>query len=116
MNNDLFQQARSAYVEKDYETALADFTECLKDTSVALAPGEIGLLYHQIGNCLVKLHDPNEAIHAYSQALHDNAYDALGSVAYNLGTVYASRSSLRRLKIRSTRRATKPIWGSATPT
>ena len=38
MNNDLFQQARSAYVEKDYETALADFTECLKDTSVALAP------------------------------------------------------------------------------
>ena len=91
MNNDLFQQARSAYVEKDYETALADFTECLKDSSVALAPGEIGLLYHQIGNCLVKLHDPNEAIHAYSQALQDNAYDALGSVAYNLGTVYASQ-------------------------
>lgn len=91
MNSDLFQQARSAYMEKDYETALADFTECLKDSSAGLAPGEIGLLYHQIGNCLVKLHDPNEAVHAYSQALQDNAYDALGSVAYNLGTVYASQ-------------------------
>lgn len=91
MNNDLFQQARSAYVDKDYETALADFTDCLQDASAALAPGELGLLYHQIGNCLVKLHDPNEAIHAYSQALHDTAYDAHGSVAYNLGTVYASQ-------------------------
>ena len=69
MNNDLFQQARSAYVSKDYETALAQFTNCLQDTSAALAPGELGMLYHQIGNCLVKLHDPNEAIHAYSQAL-----------------------------------------------
>lgn len=91
MNNDLFQQARTAYVAKDYETALADFTDCLKDSSAGLAPGEIGLLYHQIGNCLVKLHDPNEAVHAYSQALQDSAYDALGSVAYNLGTVYASQ-------------------------
>ena len=60
MNNDLFQQARSAYVEKDYETALADFTECLKDSSVALAPGEIGLLYHQIGNCLVNFTIPTK--------------------------------------------------------
>lgn len=91
MNNDLFQQARSAYVDKDYETALADFTDCLQDASAALAPGEVGLLYHQIGNCLVKLHDPNEAIHAYSQALYDADYDAHGSVAYNLGTVYASQ-------------------------
>lgn len=91
MNNDLFQQARTAYVAKDYETALADFTDCLKDAAAGLAPGEIGLLYHQIGNCLVKLHDPNEAVHAYSQALQDTAYDALGSVAYNLGTVYASQ-------------------------
>lgn len=92
MNNDLFQQARSAYVMNDYETALAQFTECLQDDSVALAPGELGLLYHQIGNCLVKLNDPNEAVHAYSQATADAAYDAIGSVNYNLGMVYASQS------------------------
>ncbi len=91
MNNEIFQQARSAYVGKDYETALAQFTECLQDDSVAKAPGELGLLYHQIGNCLVKLNDPNEAIHAYSQARVDSSYDALGSVSYNLGMVYASQ-------------------------
>lgn len=90
MNSELFQRARSAYVAKDYETALAQFTDCLQDTSSPLAPGETGLLYHQIGNCLVKLNDPNEAIHAYSQAGIDSAYDALGSVNYNLGMVYAS--------------------------
>ena len=65
MNNEIFQQARSAYVSKQYEVALEKFTECLQDTSVSKAPGELGLLYHQIGNCLVKLNDPNEAIHAY---------------------------------------------------
>ena len=91
MNNEIFQQARSAYVSKQYEVALEKFTECLQDTSVSKAPGELGLLYHQIGNCLVKLNDPNEAIHAYSQALIDESYDALGSVGYNLGMVYASQ-------------------------
>ncbi len=91
MNNDLFQQARTAYVSRDYETALAQFTECLEDTSIAPKPGEIGLLYHQIGNCLVKLDDPNEAIHAYVQAVKDTSYDAVGSVNYNLGVVYASQ-------------------------
>lgn len=92
MNNDIFQQARSAYVGKDFETALTQFTICLQDTEVEKAPGEVGLLYHQIGNCLVKLNDPNEAIHAYSQALVDESYDALGSVSYNLGMVYASQN------------------------
>lgn len=91
MNNEIFQQARSAYVTKQYDVALEKFTECLQDTSVSKAPGELGLLYHQIGNCLVKLNDPNEAIHAYSQALIDESYDALGSVSYNLGMVYASQ-------------------------
>lgn len=91
MNNEIFQQARGAYVAKDYTAALTKFTECLQDTSVEKAPGEIGLLYHQIGNCLVKLNDPNEAIHAYSQAKVDESYDAMGSVSYNLGMVYASQ-------------------------
>lgn len=91
MNNETFQVARSAYVSKDFQQALGKFTECLQDTEVAKDPGEVGLLYHQIGNCLVKLGDPNEAIHAYSQALLDEAYDAAGSVSFNLGNVYASQ-------------------------
>lgn len=90
MNNELFQQARTASAAKDFRQALDLFTQCLQDASSPLAPGEAGLLYHQIGNCLIRLKDPNEAIHAYTQATADTAYAALGAVNYNLGMAYAS--------------------------
>ncbi|WP_139653370.1 tetratricopeptide repeat protein [Raoultibacter phocaeensis] len=90
MNNEIFQHARSAYASKNYEAALAAYTQCLQDVSHPLAPGEMGLLYHQIGNCLVKLDDYNEAIHAYTQATADSVYDAVGAVNYNLGMAYAA--------------------------
>lgn len=90
MNNELFQQAREAYARKDYEGALSAFTQCLQDAGNPLMPGEAGLLYHQIGNCLIKMKDCNEAIHAYTQATADAAYDACGPVNYNLGMAYAA--------------------------
>lgn len=90
MNNELFSQARLAYKSKDYPSALALFTQCLQDESCALAPSETGLIYHQIGNCLVKVKDYTEAIHAYTQALGDNFYDAQATVNYNLGMAYAA--------------------------
>ena len=90
MNNEIFQHARQAYEAKDYERALQEFTNCLQDTSNPLAPGEMGLLYHQIGNSLVKLNDYNEAIHAYTQSSADTSYDASGTVSYNLGMSYAA--------------------------
>ena len=90
MNNQIFQQARSAYASKNYEAALGAYTQCLQDVSHPLAPGEMGLLYHQIGNCLVKLDDYNEALHAYTQATADSTYDAVGAVNYNLGMAYAA--------------------------
>ena len=90
MNNEIFQHARQAYQEHDYETALGSFTQCLQEDPESLRPGEMGLLYHQIGNCLVKLNDFNEAIHAYTQATADNAYEACGIVNYNLGMAYAA--------------------------
>lgn len=90
MNNEVFQQARASYARKDYEGALAAYTRCLQDAGHPLAPGELGLLYHQIGNCLIKLRNPNEAIHAYTQATSDAAYDACGAVNCNLGMAYAS--------------------------
>ena len=66
MNNVLFQQARQAYITKDYVSALEGFTQCLQGAAAgeSLAAGELGLLYHQIGNCLMKLRDYEEAIHA----------------------------------------------------
>ena len=90
MNNELFDRANERYRLRDFRGALLTFTECLQDAQSPLAPGEMGLLYHQIGNCLVKLKSPNEAIHAYTQATADPAYGALGTVECNLGMAYAS--------------------------
>ena len=90
MNNQLFQQARSAYAQKDYQGALEAYQQCLQDAANPVAPGEAGQLHHQIGNCLVKLKVPNEAIQSYTQAIADEAYDARGAVHYNLGMAYAA--------------------------
>ena len=90
MNNDLFNQARELYQARNYQEALDAYTQCLQDARCPLQSGETGLLYHQIGNCLVKLKNPNEAILAYTQATADSAYDACGSLNYNLGAAYAS--------------------------
>lgn len=90
MNNEIFQQARQVYAEKDFEQALGLFTACLQDPTGTLEPGEAGLIYHQIGNCLVKLNDYNEAIHAYTQATADSDYKAVGTVNCNLGMAYAA--------------------------
>ncbi|MDO5117292.1 MAG: tetratricopeptide repeat protein [Eggerthellaceae bacterium] len=89
MNNELFEQANLAYKGKDYQTALQLFTACLQDPEQPVAPGEIGLLYHQIGNCLMKLGNSTEAINAYTQATMDADYAELGTVNCNLGMAYA---------------------------
>lgn len=90
MNNELFNQAKDAYRARNYELALALYTQCLQDARNPLGPGETGQLYHQIGNCLVKLNNPTEAIQSYTLATGDAAYDACGAVNYNLGMAYAS--------------------------
>ncbi|WP_165172876.1 tetratricopeptide repeat protein [Adlercreutzia sp. ZJ242] len=90
MNNELFNRANAQYQQRDFQGALIGFTDCLQDASAPLAPGEMGLLYHRIGNCLVKLKNPAEAIQAYTQATADAAYGALGTVECNLGMAYAS--------------------------
>lgn len=50
MNNDLFQRAKAAVEAKDYHSALGLYTACLQDSSDPLGPGEMGLLYHRIGD------------------------------------------------------------------
>ena len=90
MNYELFNKAQSLYDAKDFQGALMAFTQCLQDEAMPPAPGETGRLYHQIGNCLIKLRDANEAIQAYTQAVADPAYDMKGAVDCNLGMAYAS--------------------------
>ncbi len=90
MNNELFQQAKTAAVSKDYNKALDLYGRCLQDPNEPPQVGEIGLIYHQIGNCLMKLNSYYEAIQAYTQAAADSAYDAVGTVNCNLGMSYAA--------------------------
>ena len=90
MNNELFQQAKTAANSRDYNRALELYNMCLQDESNPLAPGEAGLIYHQIGNCLTKLKSYYEAIQAYSKSTEDGAYDAVGVVNCNLGMAYAA--------------------------
>ncbi len=90
MNNLLFDQAVRHYRLRDYRSALTTYTLCLQDQENPLQPGEEGLLYHQIGNCLIKMKNPLEAIHAYTQATADPDYQAEGTVECNLGMAYAS--------------------------
>lgn len=90
MNDSLFNQAGLLYDSGDYRGALRKYTACLKDTSVPFQLGELGLIYHHIGNCLVKLKNPAEAIKAYAQAASDPSYGELGALNNNIGMAYAS--------------------------
>ncbi len=90
MNTQLFQQARTSYALKDYQGALAAYQQVLADQANPPAVGELGLVNHQIGNCLSKLKDHAGAIRAYGQALADTSYDGSGAVNCNMGMAYAS--------------------------
>ncbi|MBQ9068974.1 MAG: tetratricopeptide repeat protein [Eggerthellaceae bacterium] len=90
MNTELYNDAQNAYSSGEVAGALDLFTRCLQDAENPPAEGESGLLYHRIGNCLMKLKDYDEAIHAYTQATADASYEAIGQVNYNLGSAYAA--------------------------
>lgn len=96
MNTELFQQARAKYAEKDFAGALALFDQCLQDEEHVLAPGETGQLQHQRGNCFIKLKDAASAVAAYSAAAEDSAYQACGTVNYNLGMAYVALRDFER--------------------
>lgn len=89
MDNQITAQARAAYKARDFQAALGLFNQCLTDPSVEKGPGDLGYLYHQIGNCLLQMKSFEEAIKAYTQATADTAYDACGAVNCNLGKAYA---------------------------
>ena len=90
MNNQLLEKAHADYQAGDYQSSLVGFTQCLQDPLSPPGPGEVGYLYHQVGNCLVKLKNPTEALQAYMQAQADEAYPDLSTVECNLGMAYAS--------------------------
>ncbi|MBP5313435.1 MAG: tetratricopeptide repeat protein [Eggerthellaceae bacterium] len=90
MNTELFNNAQVQYRSGNFQLAYSLFTQCLNDASAPFMPGEVGLINHQIGNCLIKMKSAKEAIAAYDRALADTAYEASGSVNYNQGMAYAA--------------------------
>lgn len=89
MDNQYVAQAQAAYKAHDFQAASALFTQLLQDPSVPKAPGDLGYLYHQIGNCQLQCQDFEGAIQCYTQATADAAYDACGAVNCNLAKAYA---------------------------
>lgn len=92
MNTAAFQQAQQAYERRDYVNALEFYNTVLIDQNFPLQQGEVGIVYHQIGNCFVKLQSYGDAISAYMNATKDESYISIGTVYYNLGMAYAYMS------------------------
>ena len=88
MNETTFTRATGLYQAGDYRGALRKYTECLKDSTAPLKAGEFGSVYHHIGNCLMKMKNPEEAIRAYTQAEEDVAYAGDASLHLNIGKAY----------------------------
>ena len=89
MNKATFEQAQVAYENKDFASALDLYNQVIADQNFPLQAGEYGLVFHQIGNCFVKLQNYSDAIAAYTNSTSDNAYVSLGTVYFNLGMAYA---------------------------
>ena len=85
MKSAQFDQAKIAYDSGDYAQALRGFYACLKEDSDSFEPGDAGLVYHRLGNCLIKLRSFNEAAATYSKALEDPDYADKAAVQANLG-------------------------------
>jgi tetratricopeptide (TPR) repeat protein len=81
-----YDQATVAYNAEDYPQALKGYYQCLKEDWSSFAPGDAGLIYHRIGNCLIKMRNFKEASVSYQKALQDDAYSEKTSIYVNLGT------------------------------
>ena len=98
MNDTTFSKANGLYEAGDYATALRRYNDCLTDTLNKLQPGEIGKVYHQIGNCLMKMNKPADAVRAYNKAENDAAYAETGSLLTNIGKAYSSLKDYDKAK------------------
>jgi tetratricopeptide (TPR) repeat protein len=75
-----------AYNAQDYPQALKGYYQCLKEDWGSFGPGDAGLVYHRIGNCLIKMRSFKEAAVSYQKALQDESYNEKTSIYVNLGT------------------------------
>ncbi|MDR2491984.1 MAG: tetratricopeptide repeat protein [Coriobacteriales bacterium] len=85
MNSTHFERARQSYEKGDYVEALKGFYACLKEDSDSFEPGDAGLLYYRLGNCLLKMRNFQEASATYAKALDDPDHLEKAAVHVNLG-------------------------------
>jgi tetratricopeptide (TPR) repeat protein len=86
LQSEHYEQATVSYNSEDYPQALKEYYKCLKEDFYTFEPGEAGLVYHRIGNCLLKMRNFNEAVGSYQKALQDEDYTERSSIYVNLGT------------------------------
>ncbi len=89
-NPEVFNAAKAAYAQGDYQEALRGYYRCLKEQMNTFAPGEAGLVMHMIGNCLIKMRFYDEAVEAYRKALIDEAYTNISAIRANSGMALLS--------------------------
>ena len=85
MNSANYIMADTAYKNGDFVTALKSFYTVLKEGGSDLEPGELGLLYYRIGNCLLKMYTFNEAAISYQKTLEDTGFTQRSAAKVNLG-------------------------------
>jgi len=81
-----YNNATIAYNSGDYIKALEGYYICLTEDVGSFEPGDSGLVYHRLGNCLVKVERYEEATQVYRKSLLDTNYVERGSIHVNLGT------------------------------
>jgi Tfp pilus assembly protein PilF len=90
LNSTHYDQATISYTAQDYPQALKGYYQCLKEDWTSFKPGDAGLVYHRIGNCLIKMKNFREAAVSYQKALQDEGYAEKTSIYVNLGTTLNS--------------------------
>lgn len=96
LNQELLEEAKAAYDSGNYAGALRGYYNCLKQQQGAFEPGEAGLVYHMLGNCLVKMRSYSDACKAYEKALLDTSYENLTAVHSNYGLALTSLGEYRK--------------------
>ncbi|MCR5846392.1 MAG: tetratricopeptide repeat protein [bacterium] len=95
LNRQLFAEAKAAYDARDYAGALRSYYICLKEQDGPFEPGEAGLIYHMLGNCLVKMKSFDDAAKAYQKALLDTDYENITAVHSNYGLALMHQEQYR---------------------
>jgi tetratricopeptide (TPR) repeat protein len=90
VNSENYNNATVFYNSGEYVKALEGYYNCLTEDSDSFEPGDTGLVYHRLGNCLVKVDRYEEATHVYRRSLQDPSYSEQGSIHVNLGTALSA--------------------------